>query len=268
MVPRRAADAPRPAKADLRLARALTGRYRTTAAGLTTGRVSAEQARVIVRALHALPPSAGDTARADAQAHLIEPAADFDPVELARLARRALQAIAPEEADRPLGEQLAREEARAQSRVFHRRPDGHGGCHLSGHLDPEAAALLDAALHPLAAPHPASTADGPDTRSPGRRHPDALTELARRALTGLPEAGGPPPESGGEATTLVVTIGRHALRSGPGAALLPTGDVISAEAARRLACHARLIPTVLDTAGMPLHLGRARRLFTRPNAAP
>ena len=61
---------------------------------------------------------------------------------------------------------------------------------------------------------------------------------------------------------MVVTIGLYALRSGLGAALLPTGDVISAEAARRLACDARLIPAVLDTAGMPLDLGRARRLFT------
>jgi hypothetical protein len=145
--------------------------------------------------------------------------------------------------------------------VFHRRPDGHGGCHLSGHLDPEAAALLDAALDPLAAPRPA-TDEGRDNRSAGRRNADALTELARRALTGSPEAGGPLPESGGEPTTLVVTIGLQALTSGLGPALLPTGDLISARQARCLACNARVIPAVLDGAGQPLDLGRARRLFT------
>jgi hypothetical protein len=253
--------APGPAKADLRLARALTGRYPTTAAALGAGRVTAEQARVIVRAVDALPSSVGDVARADAEAHLIELAADFDPGELARLGRRVLDVVAPEEADRLLGEQLKREEARAAARVFHRRPDGHGGCHLSGHLDAEAAAMLDAALDPLAAPHPTST-DGPDNRSPGRRHADALVELARRALAGAATAGGPLPDTGGEATTMVVTIGLHALRSGLGAALLPTGDVISAEAARRLACDAWLIPAVLDGEGQPLDVGRARRLFT------
>jgi hypothetical protein len=254
--------APGPAKADLRLARALTGRYLATGAALTTGRITAEQARVIVRAVDALPSSVGDVARGDAEAHLIELAADFDPVELARLGRRILEVVAPEEADRLLGEQLAREEATAASRVFHRRPDGHGGCHLSGHLDAEAAALLDAALDPLAAPRPTSTEDGPDNRSPGRRHADALVELARRALTGAQTVGGRLPDTGGEAATLVVTLGLDALRTGLGYALLPTGDVISAEAARRLACDARIIPAVLDTAGMPLDLGRTRRLFT------
>jgi hypothetical protein len=255
-------QAPGPAKADLRLARALTGRYAATAAALAHGTLTLEQARTIVRACDALPSSVGDTTRGDAEAHLIELAADFDPVELARLGRRILEVVAPEEADRLLAEQLARQEARADARIFHRRSDGHGGCHLSGHLDAEAAALLDAALDPLAAPRPATTGEGPDPRSPGRRHADALVELARRALTGAQTAGGPLPDTGGEATTMVLTIGLDALRSGLGHALLPAGDIISAAAARRLACDARLIPAVLGTDGMPLDLGRARRLFT------
>jgi Domain of unknown function (DUF222) len=214
--------APGPAKADLRLARALTGRYPMTAAALGAGTVTAEQARVIVRAVDALPSNVGELARGDAEAHLIELAADFDPVELARLGRRVLDVIAPEEADRLLGEQLAREEARAQARVFHRRPDGHGGCHLSGHLDAEAAALLDAALDPLAAPHPTGT-DGPDNRSPGRRHADALVELARRALAGAATTGGLLPDTGGEPTPLIITVGLQALRSGLGAPCCPPG---------------------------------------------
>jgi hypothetical protein len=254
-------QAPGTAAADLRLARAVTGKYTRTGAALAAGTVTAEQARAIVRACDALPSSVVEVARADAEAHLIELAVDFDPVELARLGRRVLEVVAPEEADRLLGEQLERDEAKAASRVFHRRPDGHGGCHLSGHLDPEAAALLDAALDPLAAPRPA-TDEGRDNRSAGRRNADALTELARRALTGSPEAGGPLPESGGEPTTLVVTIGLQALTSGLGPALLPTGDLISARQARCLACNARVIPAVLDGAGQPLDLGRARRLFT------
>ncbi len=44
--------------------------------------------------------------------------------------------------------------------------------------------------------------------------------------------------------------------------MLPTADTISAGTARRLACTAQLIPTVLNGAGIPLDLGRAQRLYT------
>jgi hypothetical protein len=46
-------QAPGPAKADLRLARALTGRYAATAAALAHGTLTLEQARTIVRACDA-----------------------------------------------------------------------------------------------------------------------------------------------------------------------------------------------------------------------
>jgi Domain of unknown function (DUF222) len=68
---------------------------------------------------------------------------------------------------------------------------------------------------------------------------DALVELARRALAGQCCAGGGLPETGGEAATVLVTLSLDALRTGLGCALLPTGDPISAEAARRWACDAR-----------------------------
>ena len=49
-----------------------------------------------------------------------------------------------------------------------------------------------------------------------------------------------------------------------GSAVLDTGEHITAETARRIACNALIIPAVLDTVGQPLDIGRSRRLFTGP----
>jgi hypothetical protein len=245
----------------VKLAKALDGEFALTADALAGGRVTEEQARVIVRAVQALPSEVDTATRRLGEAHLVEQASMFDPVELNRLGQRLLDVIAPEEADRLLGEQLKREEARANRRELFIRPDGHGGARLSGHLDAEGAALLDAALDPLARPCP-SDEEGPDPRTTGQRNADALVELARRALAGQCCAGGGLPESGGEAATLLVTLSLDALLAGLGCGLLPTWDVISAAAARRWACDAKLIPAVLGADGHPLDVGRTRRLFT------
>ena len=61
---------------------------------------------------------------------------------------------------------------------------------------------------------------------------------------------------------MVVTIDHETLRSQLGAAGLGSGDRISATEAVRLACNASILPLVLDGKGQPLHLGRARRLFS------
>ena len=240
----------------VKLAKALDGEFTLTAEALSAGRVSEEQARVIVRAVRALPSSVDTATRREAEAHLVEQAGVFDPVELAKLGRHILEVVAPEEADRLLGEALAREEARANRRHLSLLPDPTGGLRVTGRLDPETAALLEAALEPLAAPRPADE-DGPDPRTRGERQADALGEICRRFLAGLPDT-----TNGGEPYTVVVTIREQDLRTGLGAALLPSGNAVSAAAARRMACHARIIPAVLDSEGQPLDVGRARRRFT------
>ena len=62
---------------------------------------------------------------------------------------------------------------------------------------------------------------------------------------------------------MVVTIDFDRLKDQVGAAELSTGDVVSASEAMRLACNADLVPVVLGGKGAPLHLGRARRLFSK-----
>jgi hypothetical protein len=50
-------------------------------------------------------------------------------------------------------------------------------------------------------------------------------------------------------------------RSGAGTSLL-TGQLLSPETIRRIACDAQIIPVVLGTDSAVLDMGRARRLFT------
>ena len=54
------------------------------------------------------------------------------------------------------------------------------------------------------------------------------------------------------------------LLQGLGAAHLDTGDLLTPQAARRLACDAGILPAVMNGAGQPLDVGRERRLITGP----
>ncbi|MFS3127548.1 DUF222 domain-containing protein [Nocardioides sp. Bht2] len=90
-----------------------------------------------------------------------------------------------------------------------------------------------------------------------------------RALNTLLESLDPKrlPLHGGDATTVVVTIGLDALRTGLGTAAIGSQrdawhDRISAGEARRLACTAQILPAVLDGRSLLLDLGRAKRLYS------
>jgi Domain of unknown function (DUF222) len=56
-----------------------------------------------------------------------------------------------------------------------------------------------------------------------------------------------------------VTIGWEALRTGVGSAVMDYGQLISAAAARRIACDCKIIPVVLGGDSEPLDVGRAMR---------
>jgi hypothetical protein len=83
--------------------------------------------------------------------------------------------------------------------------------------------------------------------------------MCRRTL-----AAGTLPTTGGDRPQVVVTVPLAVLRDGVGSATLDDGTVISAGAARRLACDAAVIPAVLGGRSEVLDVGRARRLFTGP----
>jgi hypothetical protein len=112
-------------------------------------------------------------------------------------------------------------------------------------------------LNAYAAPRPAL--DGaPDLRDADARYAEAFVQVCRAAAAD-PNA----PRRNGEPPHVNVTISLAALRGELGQlpGLLDHGAVLSAEATRLLACDAKIIPIVLGSAGQPLDVGRATRLW-------
>ncbi|MEV6970081.1 DUF222 domain-containing protein, partial [Hamadaea sp. NPDC051192] len=99
----------------------------------------------------------------------------------------------------------------------------------------------------------------PDLRSAGARRADALVEVCQRIMNA-----GELPDNGGEKPHLTVTLPWDALQAKVGAGLLDTGDLLTPETVRRLACDAMIIPAVLGGDGQVLDVGRARRLIDGP----
>jgi Domain of unknown function (DUF222) len=215
---------------------------------LLAGVITHEHAQVILGCLGKLP---ADWAAA-AETELCAFAAGNDPGLLGRLcAELRVRAGADEDTE-------AASVRRHAERSLTLNPTIDGMIHLTGMLDPESGAIVAAAIAPLVAAH-----TGPeDTRSTAQRRADALTDLARAALSH-----GDLPDHGGERPQIVVTIPYHELRDRLEARQLGhatlNGLQISPETARRLACDANIIPAVLGGPNEILNLGRSRRTFTR-----
>ena len=246
-------------------AHALTGHLTDTREAMAAGRVSPEQADVIVASVEALPT--GSAVRSRGQAVLLEHTGALDATELATTGRHLVRVVDPDAEDRRLEKQLAREERAAhQARFLALTFDGAGGVRVTGRGSAEDGALLRTALLPLTVPAPTAEEPADDPRDHGARMWDALVATAQHALdTQLP------PQTHGSPTRLTVTTALEALQSQLATASITgpvtraaTGDGIelSATTIRRLACDAEIIPTVLGTRGEPLDVGRARRLVT------
>ena len=262
------------ARADLRLATAIDRNWGAVATALRDGSTNVAQARVIVRALDALPDDVPAEVTAIAEQTLVGYAADFGPRELTRLGRHILEVVAPDLVDAAEGRRLENLEAEARrlTRLTLRRL-GDGTTRLSGKLPDAAATRLATYLEAFANPRKADSDTEPEvggdpfTRLP---YPRRLGEAFCQFLETTDPAR--LPIHGGDATTVIVTMPLDALRNELAAAgllgggLVPgddlTGDTISAAQARRLACNAKIIPAVLGGKSEILDLGRARRLFT------
>ncbi|MGH3656311.1 MAG: DUF222 domain-containing protein [Micromonosporaceae bacterium] len=249
---------PAVAKKQVALAGALTRERDLTRRAMGEGVVSASHAQVITHAVAELPDKVDPEVREQAESFLIEQAQVCDPVALARLGRRILDAVDPDAADVDEARRLAAQEKRAhQRRCLSFTPDGHGTVWLRGRLDTESAAIVRRALDPLARPRP-TDADQPDLRSAGARSADALVEVCRRALA----AGGLPAQRA-ERPQLVVTVDIDKIRRGVGSGVLDTGGELSPGTVRRIACDADIVPAALGSGSIPLDVARTVRLFTR-----
>lgn len=70
------------------------------------------------------------------------------------------------------------------------------------------------------------------------------------------------PENGGARPQTVITASYDPVEQEVRAGLLDTGEQLTPEAVRRLACDAGIIPAILDAHSIPLDVGRERRLIS------
>ncbi|WP_277453554.1 HNH endonuclease signature motif containing protein [Janibacter sp. DB-40] len=123
-------------------------------------------------------------------------------------------------------------------------------------LDPEGAAVVDAALAALSGPVKGPDGEA-DERPATQRRADALVEIIRRGVAS------PGAEPKCEKAQVVVTIGLDDLHQGThGAGVTATGQVLAPSVVRKLACDAGIVPVVLGGDSEILDLGRSARWFT------
>jgi len=237
-------------KTRLRLHHALTTRD-LTAAAFRTGQISRAGAAAVCDALAAMPAAVPARLTGEVETLLVETAAAEGTRAVTARATEIIHRFAPDALEARETRQTA-----ATALTLRLHPDGTLG--LRGHLDVEATARVLPVLNAYAAPRP-GTDGSPDFRDTDTRYANALVDICQTASTTARTSRGEPPH-------LTVTISldalKGALHTAPG--LLPTGAPISAAAARRLACDARIIPLILGTNSEPLDIGRASRTWPTP----
>jgi len=269
---------PVPARADQHLAEAAygpTATWPTVGAALAAGDLTLPQARVVMKALDALPDTVDRDTVTRAEGYLVEHAGDFAPRDLRILGRRVLDVIAPEVAEAEEARQLAAEQAHARAHTsLTLQPLGDGTTRITARVPDPVATRLATYLHAYTSPrhHPHT---GTGTGTGGDRPPERIPHHQQlgAAFCALLEAIDPDrlPLHGGDATTVVVTIGIDQLRTDLAAAgaaglaemaEMADGTRITAAEARRLACMAKILPAVLGGDSEVLDLGRSRRLYS------
>ena len=135
-----------------------------THAAMLAGRVSPEQAAVIVAAVEKLPLDAA--VRNHGEQVLLDEASRLNATDLGHAAKRLVEVADPDKAERDAEKALDREDRAAHhGRYLSITEDGAGGVRLRGRGTVEDAALLKAALLPLTKPAPAMDADATRTAS-------------------------------------------------------------------------------------------------------
>ncbi|HET7357176.1 MAG TPA: DUF222 domain-containing protein [Nocardioidaceae bacterium] len=249
---------------DLHLAEALDGDFEATRRALAAGEIDVDKARIIINAVRDLTEEYDDLpagVHAEAEAHLLEKAVEFDAPGLRMCGRRLFEVVCPGAADAAEGKKLAEEEERARRTAsLSMRDHGDGTVEGRFRLPTLHAGLLKKAVQALTAPRRIGEArTDPKT---GKKLPapvlagQGLMELLEKHLN-LDSM----PSVNGSTFTVVVTIPLEFLCSGLGVAVTDVGVRVSAGELRRLACDAGIIPLMLAGDSMPLDLGREQRLF-------
>ncbi len=252
---------------EVHLARDLgSGGHDATSAALDEGLLSPAHADVIVKATGTLPNGVSDIQREQVEQALVAKARLFDPEQLRRISRRAIEAVEPDEGvvDAHEDAQLRTEEAAARAKCrlsFHDNDDGTTTGRFT--LPTVQTAFLRKIIESMTAPRRMSAASSSRSRS-DRRDGRFHDWEHRRGLAFVELLEHLPTDNlhHKTAATVVVTIDHTVLLDALKAAHLDTGQTLSAGEARRVACNAGLIPAVLGTRSVALDLGRESRLFS------
>jgi hypothetical protein len=252
--------------ADLGERRALNGEplppvLPATAKAQRNGDLGAGHVAVIRSFWHRLPDFVDIGTRARAEAQLARLAGEHRPDELAKLADTLTDCLNPD------GDFTEHDRARRRGITLGRQ-DIDGMSPISGYLNPEARATIDAVFAKLAAPGMCNSADETpcvrgtpsqaaiqgDTRNAGQRHHDALLALARHAL-----ASGSLGQHNGLPASIIVTTTLQELEAGAGKALTGGGTLLPLSDVIRLAGHAHHYLAIFNK-GKALALYHTKRL--------
>ncbi|MCU8691888.1 HNH endonuclease signature motif containing protein [Mycobacteroides abscessus] len=233
-----------------------------TAQALGRGDIGEEHLRIIRHFFDRLPVVVDAATREAAEAQLAVMATQFRPEALRVGADRMMALLNPDgqfsDADR------------ARRRGITIGPQGFDGMSaISGLLDPETRAYLDAVFAKLAAPgmcnpndqsplvdgQPADDAAERDTRTVAQRHHDALRAALRSTLVST-ELG----SHHGLPVTVVVTTTLKELEDAAGIAITGAGTRLPMRDLIRMATHAHHYLAIFDDHGRVLYLGRSQRI--------
>jgi hypothetical protein len=231
------------------------------AAAVAEGSLSVEAAEVIRAGLGTPDDAVPLNALAAAARRLVTAASELTLERLAALARRYRDDL--DEAG------IAdRESQRRDRRFLSLTPQADGMTRISGLLDPESAAIIvgavDAATSPRrGGPRFVDPADGPalpadDDRTIPQLTADVLVDLVRiatRADDGT--------LLGSHPVGVRVLVSQRDLERGVGRAEIEgQRDAVTVQTARRHLCDSGAVSVRFDASGIPLDVGRAKRLFT------
>jgi hypothetical protein len=244
----------------------LPRRYPWVAAAVDRGELCLESARMILEALGEMAPMQSVEQLESHERLLVEEAPIVGVAGLRRLCQRMIDRANPDGV-------LAREEGarvRNTAQVIHRR-DGryryiwdtdaehHGIAQAAttARTNPRRSVGVDDAAVDVTAEDGVEDEATADPRTPGQRLHDAIADIFFASLKHDPG------DVSGTAVTLLLTADHETITTGIGTVtILGVDEPISAGAARRLACAAKILPVILDGRSVPLDLGSANRLFT------
>ena len=284
-----------------RVAELLRSKYHHARQAYAVGAITTRQVRVIVAAAEQAPLETTVEQLAAAEEVLVGKASGvgtrtgrpMNPKRLRQAARRMLDVVDRDLADKHEAIMLGRESRRAKHETYLALHDNGDGTYSGKFTISELhGSLLRTALETLSAPRRLNktrtspngeTISGYDDSAPtGPGHGLSGWEIHGNALCELIEHLPTDGWNGANALTLLVTMTAEDLTHdltqagkldpadwpdwhGPdetGTAKLDTGTRTAAGDLRRLACEAGLVPAVLNSESVPLDLGRTRRLHS------